>query len=206
MAVCAWSEIAWISIAPQGYGELTFQAITETIDPDIGEWNVEWIPTLSGGRCKKSMPQEDTTITLEMYPVEVGTSGGWPDQTTTTSKVGNGVFDIFDGVEDTSQPLSVIVDRTTRLPIRMTILWTDDETVTDATQQIASGGSAERFSFADGYLTAVKPSFTDGVLKFTVTAKFPASDKDGNGCQKYDSTDGSATMAALNRYTATTKF
>jgi len=96
-------------------------------------------------------------------------------------------------LSDTSQPISISSDRT-REAHRVTILWTDDTTITTAEAAINLNQTGLRIIAKNGYCTSVKPSFTDGVLKFTITYKFPPFDKSGNGNVEIQSTDGTATM------------
>jgi len=194
-----WSEIAKVCIAAQTGTEVEFQAITETVDIDIGDKDFDVINTLSGGRLVKFTPQEPTSITLEAYPVDAGTVGF------TTASTGTGFFDLISTV-DTSQPLVYSADRT-RVKYRMAIMWTD-ASVTAAGQVVSPTNFALRVVAADAYFTSVKPSFTDGLLKFTVTAKVPAFDKSGNANVKVESVGGAATatLTALASYTSTVKW
>lgn len=195
-----WSETAKISIAAQGGSDVRFEAITETIDIDIGNKDFDVIATLSGGRFVKFTPQEPTTITFEAYPVQAGTSSG---------QVGYGFFDLLWGA-DTSQPLQIDANVLSRDKYRVAIMWTTDTSSTMyADGQVGSpANSALRVIASDGYFTSVKPSFTDGILKFTVTFKVPPVDKSGNDNIRIESIDGSATatLTALASYTSTVKY
>jgi len=194
-----WSETAKVAIAAQSGADVHFDSITETVDIDIGEKGFDVINTLAGGRLVKFTPQEPTTITLEAYPLEAGTDSG---------ATGEGFFDLMNSA-DTSQPVTISSDRE-RDKYRMSIMWTTDTaSTTYAESQIVSPtNSCLRAVAADGYFTSVKPSFTDGVLKFTVTYKIPAFDKSGNANLKIESVDGSATatLTALASYTSSTKW
>jgi len=199
----AWTETAYVSIAPIGKGELNFETLTETIDIDIGEKGVEWIPNLIGGRLTKFTPMADSTVTLELYPLRAGTAG-WPSAG--SASTAGGVFDLYEA-EDSAEPISVLITSINRVKVRLTILWTNQTSgITSAASAITTSKEALRISLADGYITSIKPSFTDGILKFSVTLKFPPTDKSGNGCIKVESCDTSASLSALNAYTATTKF
>ena len=199
--VDTWSETALVAIAAQGGTDVKFQAITETVDIDIGDKDFDVISTLSGGRLVKFTPQEPTTITLEAYPLDAGTEGF------TTATNGAGFFDLMNTFDD-SQPLKIVTDRN-RNKFRICILWTDKTSETDATAEIAAPtNQGMRIVAADGYFTSVKPSFTDGILKFTVTYKVPPFDSSGAGNVMIESVSGSATatMTALASYTTTTKW
>jgi hypothetical protein len=195
--VDTWSETALVSITAQGGSDVQFATLTETVDIDIGDKDFDSINTLRGGRMVKFNPQEPTTITLEAYPVEAGTDSG---------TTGNGFFDLMN-TADTSQPISISLDRT-RNKYRVALLWTNKSTATSATEALASSSSQEglRIVAADGYFTSVKPSFTDGVLKYTVMFKTPAFDKGGSANVKMESTDGTADLTAVAAYTSSAKW
>ena len=190
MANDTWSETALVSISKASGTEIEFYTITETIDVDVGDKDFDVIANLAGGRLVKFNPEEPTTITLEAYPVEAGTDSGTE---------GKGFFDLLWGgiLSDTTQPLELSASRT-REAHRMTLLWTDDTTVTTATASINLNQSGMRIIAKNGYCTSVKPSFTDKVLKYTITYKFPPYDKDGTANVTVQSTDGTSTstMAA----------
>jgi len=194
----AWSETALVAISGQSGTDVKFACITETMDVDIGDKDFDVIATLCGGRLVKFTPQDVTTITFEAYPVEAGTEGF------TSATTGTGFFDLMNTV-DASQPLSISVDRT-RTKMRVAIMWTDKAAETDATAEITSTNSALRIVAADGYFTSVKPSFTDGVLKFTVIFKIPPFDKTGAANVKIESTAGADTLPALASYTSSAKW
>jgi len=194
-----WSEVAKICIAAQSGVDVPFEAITETVDIDIGDKDFDVISTLSGGRLVKFSPQEPTTITLEAYPVAAGTEG------LASATAGTGFFDLMNTLDNT-QPIVVLADRT-RTKYRMCIMWTDANVDAEA-QVIAPTNFATRVVAADGYFTSVKPSFTDGVLKFTVTFKVPPFDSSGTAYVKVESVGGAttATLTALASYTSTVKY
>ena len=194
-----WSEVAKIAIAAQAGTDVPFVSITETLDIDIGDKDFDVINTIAGGRLVKFNPQEPTTITLEAYPVEAGTTG------LASATAGTGFFDLMNTLDNT-QPIVVDVDRT-RTPYRVAIMWSDAAVDAEA-QVIAPTNYALRVVAADGYFTSVKPSFTDGVLKFTVTYKVPAFDKSGSANVKMESVGGAATatLTALASYTSSTKW
>ena len=192
-----WSELALVAITKQSGAATEYQAITETIDIDIGAKDFDVIATLSGARLVKFTPQEPTTITLEAYPLDAGTD---------TGTTGKGFFDLMNTV-DASQPVVIATDRT-RTQYRMAIMWTDASSITADGQVIAPTNTALRVVAADGYFTSVKPSMTDGLVKFTITYKVPPFDASGNANVKIESISGAATatMTALASYTSSVKF
>lgn len=195
----AWMETALVSIAEQSGTDIKFHAVTETIDLDLGEKDIEGIALVNGGRITKIMPETDSTVTLEAYPVEVGSGD------VSSATVGGGFFDLLH-TEDTTQPYSVTNTRK-RNPLRMAILWTDDTSVTNAAAAVATTTqTAMRFAAANGFITSVKPSFTDGILKFTITFKVAAFDTSGAGQIKLESVNSTASLTALASYTSTVKW
>ena len=195
--VDSWSEIGLVSITTLSGSAVEFKTLTETVDIDIGDKEFDIIPTLGGGRLVKFMPEEAIEITLEAYPVEAGTD---------TGAVGKGFFDLLH-TPDSSQPLGISVDRT-RTKHRMSLLWTDKADATTAEDALATASteSGLRILAADGFFTSAKPSFTDGILKWTVKFKAPAFDKSGTANVKIESTDGTADMPAPAAYGASSKF
>ena len=194
MASDSWSEIGYCSITTLSGTAVEFRTLTETVDIDIGDKDFDAIPLINGGRCVKFNPQEPTEITLEAYPVEAGTDSG---------AVGKGFFDLLN-TADATQPVSVSVDHT-RTKYRMTLLWTDASVATAETT-VSGAAAALRIVAADGYFTSAKPSFTDGILKWTVKYEVPAFDKSAAANVKIESTDGTADLTAPAAYTASTKW
>jgi len=199
MAEDAWMETCLVSIAAQAGTDIPFQALTETVDIDLGEKDIEGVPLVNGGRVTKWTPEGDTSITLEAYPLEAG------NDDISAATAGTGFFDLLH-VEDTSQP-AVITNSRTRNKYRIAIMWTDDTAVTNAASAVATTAStAMRVTAANGYITSVKPSFTDGILKFTIVFKVAAFTKAAAGQILMESCDATASLTALQSYTTTVKW
>ena len=110
----------------------------------------------------------NTTDNTEAYVTAV-------DSTTTLSISS----DIMGSSEDYilyDSPYRVVNDRNRDL-YRILLLWTDKTTAVKASEAVASTYNAIRIGVCDGHFTSVKPSFTDGILKFTVEYKCAAFDK-----------------------------
>ena len=192
----AWSETAFVSIAIAGGNWQTFQTLTETIDIDMGEKGVEWVPDVAGGRVAKFMPQAETTITLEAYPIDAGTA-------TTAATTGTGFYDLMYANTTTTAGKNSISNSRDRLKISIVLLWTTLG-VTEATAALTgtTTDAALRMQFTEGYVTSIKPSFTDGLLKFSIEAKFPAFNKSGTATHTFDSLNATtSTFAAVGAYT-----
>lgn len=92
---------------------------------------------------------------------------------------------------------------------RVLLLWTNDPNVSVAQTATATNYSGFRFGAADGYFTNVKPSFTDGILKFTVTYKTAAFDKSGTANLLSESCAGTTAgdiLPVIVAYTTSNKF
>jgi len=145
------------------------------------------------------MPETEATITLEAYPIDVGTA-------TTAAGTGTGFFDLLYTNTTTTEPQTIVADRT-RNKIKIVLLWTTI-TSTNATDAVVvtPANAALRMQFAEGYITSVKPAFTDGIVKYTIEAKFPAFNKAGTGTNTFESvniTSGgtTTTLSAVGAYT-----
>jgi len=196
----AWEETALITIEKAGGTPYLFGAITETIDISEPDYPGESINTVVGGRVWKQSPQEDGEITLELYPIELDTTAG------------TGLFQEFVGgtwdaagalITDISWPASV---QRTRDKFMVVIMWTDDATITtaalvnDPSPSTATDKVCLRFYAKECRIISHKSAFTDGVLKTTVTFKFPSMSKAGTAQNwAWESTDdiGASPVTAL---------
>jgi len=181
----AWSNVALININ-DGTTDMDIRAITETIDIDLGDKDVEYIANLAGGRLKKNLPEAETVITFEGYPVEVETD---------TDTTPYGLINHFFGGTDTSFPTLANNSRT-RDSFTVTIMFTDT-TDTSATVSLPSTASALRYNFAYCNFVSCKPSYTDKILKATWKFKCAPYTKAGTANITVESTDATATMPSI---------
>ena len=100
---------------------------------------------------------------------------------------------------DGTQPMSIALDHE-RNKYQMVLLWTNNTATTTASSTVTNTNLAFRVVAQNGYFTGIKPSFTDGDLKFTVTFKCPPFDKAGAANVTFESTDGTADLAAVGSY------
>jgi len=101
-----------------------------------------------------------------------------------------------------------IINNRVRMKCRVLALWTDKAAI-KAGEAIANTYNALRIGYANGYFSAVKPSFTDGLLKFTVTYKCSAFDKAAAGNVMIESCaagGGSDALPVIADYTSANKF
>ncbi|KKL86299.1 hypothetical protein LCGC14_1946120 [marine sediment metagenome] len=194
----AWMENALIGISIIGSEEVQFNSIVETADFDIGEKDIEGLALVNGGRVTKHTPEGDSSITFEAYPLQAGTD---------TGTTGLGFYDLMHSV-DAAVPIRIVNDRN-RDKYRVLVLWTNDPTPTTGQAATANTFSALRIGMADGHFTSVKPSFTDGILKWTVTFKVAAFDKAAAGNIMVESCAGGSApdvLPAVASYTTSNKF
>jgi hypothetical protein len=192
MAIDTFSEVALITITRQGGTDTSYAAIIESFKESGGAKDFESIATTSGGRLKKFNPQEDFEVTIEGYGLEIGTD---------TGTTGLGWYDLMH-TEDTSQPMSISVDRT-RDNFRLSIMVTDNASQTSATAVTVTGDKAMRKTYKNGHFTNVESDFGDKVMKFSITFKCPPFDSSGSANVTYESTDGTdaKVLPAISTYT-----
>jgi len=176
----AWQRHALITV-DDGTTAVNMQAITETIDIDMGERDYDKLDLLNLGQIAKHGPVGITTVTFEGYNLQAGTDGAG----TATS-----FWDFFADKPDmdSADPLTNVVTNTvTRY--RVAILWTNDGAATAGTSDVTEGATyaGKRFMIADCTCTSCKDSFTDGVLKSTLVFKGTTFDKSAAGNVKWES-------------------
>lgn len=194
----AWMETCLVSISKIGGTEMQAAAVTATVDFDIGEKDIEGKPLVNGGRVTVWKPEGDSSITLEAYPLQAGTD---------TGAAVSGFYDLMH-TTDAAVPVRIINDRN-RDKCRILVLWTNDPTPTTAQSVTANTYSALRIGMSEGHFTSVKPSFTDGELKWTVTFKCAAFDKSAVGNVMIESCAGTTAgdiLPAIAAYTTSYKF
>jgi len=201
----AWEEVALVTISQfASGGDLTMQAaaMTETIDIGEPDYPGESVNNLAGGRIWKQSPQEDGEITLEIYPTNASSGDGENNL---------GLFQQFvGGTQDTTEPIASFTTgypgvQVSRNRFRVAIMWTDDAAQTSAEAATTTADAvALRFVAMGCRITSHKSAFTDGILKTTVTFKFPAMNKAGAvKMSKWESTndgDGAQAIPALPDY------
>jgi len=102
-----------------------------------------------------------------------------------------------------------VINNHVREKARVLVLWTDKASPVKASEAIANTLNALRIGYADGYFTSVKPSFTDGGLKYTVMYKCSAFDKSGTANVVIESCaagGGSDALPVIADYTTSNKF
>ncbi len=196
----SWEETCIVTIQRKGGTAYQYAAITETVDISEGDYPGETMPTVSGGRIWKRSSAEDGEITLEIYPIELGTA---QNDTGLFQEFQGGDPDSATNIYDTSEPLStdgggyaynagVMIPRDRFI---VAIMWTTDTAQTSAMSATsATDKTALRFYAKECRITSHKTSYTDGIVKTTVTFKYPAFNKAGTTkSDVWESTDDTDT-------------
>ncbi len=187
----AWQRECLIEIA-DGTSTMAVHALTETVDIDMGERDLDKIDLLNLGQIPKHGAVGITTLTFEGYPLQSGSAA---------TGAAAGFFDIFANkpVVDASQPLEVSLSAVlTRY--RVSVLWTDDAASTTAGGATAASTAGMRFVIADCFCTSCKTDFTDGILKQTLVFKGVGLDKNKAANIKMESHNNGA-IPTLGAYT-----
>ncbi len=119
--------------------------------------------------------------------------------------------DIIDSGEDyiISEAPQRVINNHIREKYRVLVLWTDKTSPVKAGEAIDNTLNAIRIGYANGHFTSVKPSFTDGDLKFTVMYKCAAFDKAAASNVMMESCaagGGSDALPVIADYTTSNKF
>lgn len=201
----AWSDCAKVTITAQAGTNVDWEyyTLTESIDIDEGERPIETQAVLCGGRVTRTLPQEDSTVTLKLYPVHA-----WNP---IADGAGTGVAEVFYDTKtiiEASKQYDISNASGTRAKYRVAILWTDDTTETEATSAMSKDSLALRFVCRNAYATKVTSSFGAGGTLFSQDLVFtvPAQTKAGSANIMWQSTtsDATADLAALIDYTTDT--
>jgi len=138
----AWQRHAYVSIESSSTVKMQYEALTASINIEIGERSVDIIDLLNMGQIMKYGPVGMTTITLEGYPLYAGTANtSGATRGTPTGGKSEGYWELFAdiGHTDTAQPLNIsMTNNATRY--RIAILLTNDAELT-GTLSAASNGT-----------------------------------------------------------------
>lgn len=197
----AWEETCLVTFQKLGGTAYTISAINESVDISEPDYQGEGVPNMAGGRIWKQNPQEDGEVTIEIYPLHLDTTAS------------AGLFQEFNGgTWDTSAPMSTDTSwpagvSRARDKFMIAIMWTDDAAQTSAAAATTTADAvALRFYAKECRIVSNKTPFTDGILKGTITFKFPAMNKAGTTkCYAWESTndgDGASALPALTYSTA----
>lgn len=136
----AWQRTAYISVESSSTVKMQYEALSETIEIDMSERDIDKIDLLNLGQITKHGQPGICTITIDGYPIQAGTSD--PAKGTIKGGLATGYFEVFAnaGHSSTSQPLDLDMSNTlTRY--RVAILWTDQDLLSDTAASASDSGS-----------------------------------------------------------------
>lgn len=199
-----WGETFFASLAIQGGSEIQLagKITPSSLAINRGGKDFEPLHLANGGNFEKIMPEPPSEITIDAYVLYAGNG----DVSAATSLAG--LHDLFFGTEDTSD-IIIISNTRVRNRFRLTILFTNDSTVTSAIGQVANGSDALRLGFADGFITKIDEQMEDdGAFKIPFTFKVVPFDSAGTSNVRVQSQKSSDTgpLTAFAAYTSSTKF
>ena len=191
-----WSEKALVTVTEEGGSDVAYQAMTSSIRITEGGKDIDQVAFLDGSRGVVKKPAGMIEISFEGYPTDVDVAGG------------TGVAIHYDSetTRDTVEPFKATAT-TRRDRYRVAIMWTDDETVSNAVNPALTTKNVMRYVLANAYMTQHDHDYPSGdPLKVSFAFKAPAVDKSKTANRIIESIDGAATTAVLTTlgsYTST---
>ena len=170
----------------EGGSEVQLRAKTTSLSVSGGNFDIESLETFSG-KIKKVGPREDFEISFDGIPIS------------------HQDFDwIFHGLSTntaTSITSSAVRD------YRVALLWTDEASVTSATQTIATASEGYREMYAECNCVSLEKNMDAGDhLNATLVFKCPFEDTGGTVNFEKKSCDTTSALTSASAYTSTNKF
>ncbi len=171
MVADAWMEEALVGISIIGSEEVQFSSIVETADFDIGEKDIEGLALVNGGRVTKHIPEGDSSITFEVYPLKAGAGEGFFDLL-------HGNEDVVSGTTTTATP-NKLVDTSENFTTQGVRVGDRINNTTDTTYAtVTAVDSATQLSVsADVFASGENYTITRGVRIVTGTTTTDTTDK-----------------------------
>ena len=177
----AWQRTAVISVecdneAGASYIKLQYESMSETIDIDTGERDLDVVNLLNLGQIPKHGAIGICTITFEGYPLEAGT-GQTASATRGTPEggVAKGYFDAFAYIPTRTRESGTDADETqpfittmspTRTKFRVAVLWTNEAdaagVVSSQTSNTITGTASTAAGDNDGKMMEMTSGTADG--------------------------------------------
>jgi len=193
------SERCLVAIQPIGaIYVINLGALVTSFQINGGEKGAEGIALMNGGRVTRFLPQSDFELSFDAFFVGIDADGG----------ADFGVSQQFNDPAnlDLTEPYKINSSRT-RKKFRVTILWLEDSSVTNA-ETAPTTGMAERVSFVASYSVNDNISFMDLIKQNTFKFNVSPFDIDGAANIQHESTTDSASKAltSLDAYTTSNKW
>lgn len=128
----AWQRKAYISVENTTLVKLQYESLSETIDIDMGERDLDVVNLLNLGQIPKHGAVGICTITFEGYPLQAGTADtSGATRGTLSGGIASGYFDAFASSQNVDSASELDIDMSNTLTrYRVAILWTDDADLT----------------------------------------------------------------------------
>lgn len=182
----SYQETAMLTLK-NGSVKNNFALITESIEINSGEKQIEGLVTLSGGRITKWTPEGDTEFTAKIIPVGVGK---------TTDTTADGFWQYFQAGTDDTMPQSTPNSRS-RNVYSVAIMFASTYPA-DAFTSTATSIAAYRVVLKNAYITKFTKSgnTSDGFMA-DLAIKCVPFDKNGSSNITEESTDGTGALPNL---------
>jgi len=167
----AWQERAFVTIGVQDSGTFQdFHGFMEEMDFSGGAKDVEGQPIMNGGRFTQYSSQEDFEFSATLY-----ITGATPSEASGISEYFHGSDDQLSGTTGQFEYETTL----TREDFEIAVLFTTDDGVSSARDDVSSGEPAYRWYAKGAKLTSYEQSFDDQVLQVEVTFVIPPFDETG---------------------------
>lgn len=182
----AWYDKAYISVSAESGSEVQLRAKTTSLNITGGNFDIESIDTF-GGQIKRIGRRDDFEISF--------------DGVLTSNQDFDWIFHGKTVATDTSITSSSVAD------YRLCLLWTNQSSVTDASQAISTTSEAYREIYAEANMISCEKSMDAGEhLTASIKFKLPFEDSTGTINFKKEMCDTTSSLSAVTSYTSTTKF
>lgn len=170
----AWQRKAYISVENTTLVKLQYEALTETIDIDMGERDLDVINLLNLGQIPKHGQIGICTITFEGYPLQAGTADtSGATKGTPSGGLATGYFDTFASSQNVDSSSELDIDMSNTLTrYRVAILWTDDADLAGVVGSTSSNtitGTATTANAHAGKMLEITNEECDGALYMIVS-------------------------------------
>ena len=136
----AWQRVAYVSVENTSLVKLQYESLTETIDIDMGERDLDVINLLNLGQIPKHGATGICTLTFEGYPTEAGTAD--TSLGTASGGIATGYFDVFASVQNIDSASELDIDMSNTLTrYRVSVLWTNQDVLSDTAASASDAGS-----------------------------------------------------------------
>ena len=181
----AWFDKAFISVSPIAGSEVQLRAFTNSMSISGGDFDIDGLDTF-GGKITKVGTSNDIELSFDAIPSSTRDLD-W----------------VFHGQTSSAESITA----STKQQYRVTLLWTDETGITDATQAIATASEAYRQSYVEAYNISLEYNMDAGE-ELTASFGFKLAVEDETGDINFikEMSPTSSALTALSAYTTSNKF